>query len=54
MRAIRRAMCQLRLEKCIARRLNFIDQKSAFGIGYGNSIRVIGDRAPFPTRRSDQ
>lgn len=48
MKSMRRAMCQLRLERITARRLNSIDQKQAFGLGYGNSIRAIGDRAPFP------
>lgn len=45
MKAARRAMCQLRLERAMARRLNSIDQCKAFGLGYGRSIRVVGDRA---------
>lgn len=45
MKAIRRAMCQLRLERALARRLNSMDQKRAFGLSYGASIRVMGDRA---------
>lgn len=48
MRSIRRAMCQLRLERALARRLNSMDQKQAFGLSYGASIRVMGDRAHFP------
>lgn len=49
MKAARRAMCRLRLERIMARRLNSIDQKKAFGLGYGNSIRAMGDRAALPT-----
>ena len=48
MKAIRRAMCQLRLERALARRLNSMDQKHAFGLGYSNSTRVMGDRASLP------
>lgn len=44
MKATRRAMCQLRLERIMARRLNQMDQKRAFGLGYGNSVRARGDR----------
>lgn len=48
MKAVRRCMCQLRLERIMARRLNSLDQFKAFGLGYGNSIRVVGDRVPLP------
>lgn len=48
MKSSRRSMCQLRLERIMARRLNSLDQFQAFGLGYGNSIRVVGDRAPLP------
>lgn len=48
MKAVRRSMCQLRLERIMARRLNSMDQMLGFGLGYGNSIRVVGDRASLP------
>ena len=48
MKAARRAMCQLRLERIMARRLNQMDQMRGFGLGYGNSIRVVGGRAALP------
>jgi hypothetical protein len=45
-------MCQLRLERALARRLNSMDQKKAFGLGYGSSIRVMGDRARLAVEAS--
>lgn len=45
MKAIRRAMCALRLERALARRLNSADQKRLFGISHNCSVRTMSERA---------
>jgi hypothetical protein len=44
LKSLRRAMCAERLDVVMARRLNQIDQKRAFGLGYGHSVRARTDK----------
>ena len=44
MKYLRRCMCEQRLRRIMARRLNQADQKAAFGISYSHSVRVREDR----------
>lgn len=46
MKYLRRVMCEQRLKRIMAKRINQVDQKAVFDLPYGHSIRIREDRLP--------